>query len=264
LQKEVYEESRCYPLCFFSTCFLFMLSLVSYSSICLLVFMLTLIFIYCIFTFFFFVYHFSCYIFVLFFFNCLLFFIFYCCANFLFLGQIFFSIAFVEVLVSSKFFLFVEFCWCKTCHHFVALYFYSSQLWCVGLFFVFKKKKLSFCSHCCACVFYYWHMCFLSLIYTSEDHDEKSFSSPILVFSQKKFALYFVDACISCNTFYLYCILFKCTYFVSLPLKKAFEWKKIGFLKHNWRHIHKTIILIPWILRFFFLLYALSFGYFAY
>jgi hypothetical protein len=65
------------------------------------------------------------------------------------------------------------------------------------------------------------------------------------------FALYFVDACISCNTFYLYCILFKCTYFVSLPLKKAFEWKKIGFLKHNWRHIHKTIILIPWILQFF-------------
>jgi len=71
LQKEVYEESRCYPLCSFSTCFLFMFLLVSYSSISLLVFMLTLIFIYCILTFFFFVYHFSCYIFVLFFFTCL-------------------------------------------------------------------------------------------------------------------------------------------------------------------------------------------------
>jgi len=82
LQKEVYEESRCYPLCSFSTCFLFMLSLVSYSSICLLVFMLTLIFIYCIFTFFFFVYHFSCYIFVLFFFTCLLFFYFWLLCKF--------------------------------------------------------------------------------------------------------------------------------------------------------------------------------------
>jgi hypothetical protein len=95
------------------------------------------------------------------------------------------------VLVSSKLFLFVEFGWCKTCHHFVALYFYSSQLWCVGLFFVFFKKNLSFCSHCCACVFYYWHMCFLSLIYTSENHDEQSSSSPILVFSQLFFCVVF-------------------------------------------------------------------------
>ncbi len=154
MQKEVYEESRCYPLCSSSTCFLFMFSLVSYSSISLLVFVLTLIFIYCILTFFFFVYHFSCYIFVLFFFTCLLFFIFYCCANFLFLGQIFFSIAFVEVLVSSKLFLFVEFCWCKTCHHFVALCFYSSQLWRVGFFLVYFYYFILF-SHCCASVFYY-------------------------------------------------------------------------------------------------------------
>jgi len=64
-------------LCCFSTCFLFMLSFVSYSSSSLLVFMLTLIFIYCILTFFFFVYHFSCYNFVLFFFTCLLFFVFW-------------------------------------------------------------------------------------------------------------------------------------------------------------------------------------------
>ncbi len=84
MQKEVYEESRCYPLCSSSTCFLFMFSLVSYSSISLLVFMLTLIFIYCILTFFFFVYHFSCYIFVSFFFTCFLFFI---------VVQIFFSLA---------------------------------------------------------------------------------------------------------------------------------------------------------------------------
>ncbi len=43
------------------------------------------------------------------------------------------------------------------------------------------------------------------------------------------FALYFVDACISCNTLYLYCILFKCTYLMSLPLKETLEWKKTCF-----------------------------------
>ncbi len=67
-----------------------------------------------------------------------------CCADFYFFGQIFVSITFVEVLVSSKLFLFVEFCWCKTCHHFVALSFYSSQLQCVGFFCLFLFIYLFF------------------------------------------------------------------------------------------------------------------------
>jgi len=71
---------------------------------------------------------------------------------------------------------------------------------------------------------------FFSLMYTLEENDDQSYSSsPILVFSQFFFALYFIDACISCNTLYLYCILFKCTYLVSLPLKETFEWKKTCF-----------------------------------
>jgi len=152
LQKEVYKESRCYPLCCFSTCFLFF-----YLFACLYV---ALIFVYCILTFFFFVYHFSFCSFVLLLFTCLKFFVFWLLCRFFLPWPIFLSIAFVEVLVSSKLFLFVEFHWCKMCHHFVALYFYSLQLRCVGFFLVYFYSFIFF-PYCCASVFYYWHMCFL-------------------------------------------------------------------------------------------------------
>jgi len=224
----VYEESRCYPLCYFCTCFLFMFSFAFYSSIYLLVFMLTLIFIYCILTFFFFVYHFSCYIFVLFFFTCLSFFD--CCANFFFLGQIFFSMAFVEVLVSSKLFLFVEFCWCKTCHHFVALYFlFIIVAMCRLLSYLFLFLFLFF-PLLCKFLLLLTHVLsfFLSL------HQKIMMINLTLLhlfwcLVDYFFALYFVDAWILCNTPYLYCILSKCTYLVSLPLKEVFEWKKTSF-----------------------------------
>jgi len=245
LQNEVYEESRCYPLCCFSTCFLFMFSFVFYSSISLLVFMLTLIFIYCILTFFFFVYHFSCYNFVLFFFTCLLFFV------FLIVVQIFTSLAKFSFLLhllkclcpqnSSSLLNFVG-----AKHVIILLHCLFIHLSCnVLVFFVYFYLFIYF-SRCCASFFYYWHMCFLfSYLYIRRSWWSILFFFTYWCLATYFFALYFVDACISCNIFYLYCILFKCTFLVSLPLKEAFEWKKTSFWKHNWRHIHKLIITIP-------------------
>jgi hypothetical protein len=43
---------------------------------------------------------------------------------------------------------------------------------------------------------------------------------------KKKIVLYFADACISCNILYLYCILFKCTYLIYLPLKETLSGRK--------------------------------------
>ncbi len=106
-------------------------------------------------------------------------------------------------------FITIAMCWLLSC---LFLFFYH---------FFLVVVQVSFIIDTCA---------FFSFVYTLEDHDDQSYScSLILVFSQLFFVLYFVDACISCNTFYLYCILFKCTYCVSLPLKEAFEWKKISF-----------------------------------
>jgi len=249
LQNKVYDESRCYPLCCFSTCFLFMFSFVFNSSISLLVFMLTLIFMYCILTFFFFVYHFSCYSFVLFFFTYLLFFVFWLLCRF---------------LLPWPNFLFYCICWnacvLKTLPLCWILLVQNMSSFCCIVFLLITVAMCWFFS--CLFLFFYFFLPLLCKFLLLLTHVLSFFLSihqkimkimmitfilfHLLVFSHF-FALYFVDACISCNILYLYCILFKCTFLVSLPLKEAFEWKKTSFWKHNWRHIHKTIITIPWI-----------------
>jgi len=71
---------------------------------------------------------------------------------------------------------------------------------------------------------------FFSLMYTSEDHDDQSYSSsPILVFNQLFFCvvfrwcMHFVQHSLSLLHFV------QCTYLVSFPLKFFFQWNKKGY-----------------------------------
>jgi hypothetical protein len=99
-------------------------------------------------------------------------------------------------------FIIIAMCWLLFCLFLLFLLFYHFFLIVVQVFFTIDT---------CA---------FFSFMYTPEDHVDQSYSSsPILVFNQFFFALYFVDACILCKTLYFYCILFICTYLVSFPLK---------------------------------------------
>jgi len=185
--------------------------------------MLTLIFIYCILTFFFFVYHFSCYIFVLFFFTCLLVLVFWLLCrfslpwpNFLFYC-IFGSACVLKTLplcwillvqnVSSFccivfLFIIVVMCWLLSC---LFLFFYP---------FFPIVVQVSFTIDTCA---------FFSLMSTLEDHDDQFYSSsPILVFSQLFFWVVFCW-CMHFMQYYLSLLHFVQMHISCVPsIKKSF------------------------------------------